>query len=423
MISSIPLAVLGLISLTNGMHIRSSELAQEPWASQNAPSRAIGKLPALGWNTWNAYRCNINESNVLAAADQFISLGLKDAGYTYVNIDDCWSNHTRDSKGRLVVDNEKFPNGMSHVVDKIHSLGLKAGIYSDAGVMTCAKYPGSLGHEAEDATSFSEWGFDYLKYDNCNVPKYLKDTIPPDGDWFKSNSSKRFQAMSEQLIIQPRPIEYSLCIWGEAKVWQWGARVGHSWRILGDSRPVWDYIMTATRVNVEILDYVDFYSHNDMDMMEIGNGNLTIQEQRTHFAIWAFMKSPILIGTDMNKLSEEQLKIITNEQLLAFSQDETFGKPAKPFYNIADPAMRSPPEYYAGESSKGMHVFIINTGDERSRKSVDLASVPGLSGLRFEVFDMWTNEKLDVVEGRETFEIELDSHDTAALFVAPRKHA
>lgn len=429
LLSAIPLAVFGLVTLSSGLHIQTSipEHAQEPWfraETQNGPSRAIGKLPALGWNTWNAYRCNISEAKILAAADQFVSLGLKDAGYTYVNIDDCWSNHTRDLKGRLVVDDEKFPNGMTHVVDKIHALGLKAGIYSDAGTMTCAKYPGSLGHEAADASSFSAWGFDYLKYDNCNVPDFLKDApTPPDGDWFKSNSSKRFQAMGEALVIQPRPIEFSLCIWGEANVWEWGSRVGHSWRILGDSQPTWDYIIHVMRVNVEILDHVDFYSHNDMDMMEIGNGNLTIQEQRTHFAVWAFMKSPILIGTDMDALSEEQIKIITNEQLLAFSQDETFGKPAKPFINAADPAVKSPPEYYAGESSQGMHVFVVNTRDHRVRKLVDLASVPGLTGLRFDVYDMWTNDKLDVVEGREAFEIVIDAHDTAALFVAPRRHS
>lgn len=125
----------------------------------------------------------------------------------------------------------------------------------------------------------------------------------------------------------------------------------------------------------------------------------------------------------MSKLSKEQIKIITNEQLLAFSQDETFGEPAKPFYNVADPRMSSPPEYYAGTSSKGIHVFVVNTNNDRSTKYVDLASVPGLSGLRFDVYDMWTNEKLDVVEGRETFEIALDAHDTAALFVIPRKHA
>ena len=125
----------------------------------------------------------------------------------------------------------------------------------------------------------------------------------------------------------------------------------------------------------------------------------------------------------MSKLSKEQVKIITNEELLAFSQDETIGEPAKPFYNTADPAPKSPPEYYSGKSSKGIHVFIVNTHDERSRKFVDLASVPELSGLRFDVYDMWTGEKLDVVEGREAFEIKLDAHDTAALLVKTRRHA
>lgn len=385
------------------------------------PSTLTGKLPALGWNTWNAYRCDISEAKVLAAANQFVSLGLKDAGYQYVNIDDCWANKARDSSTkRMVPDQNKFPNGISGLATKIHALGLKIGIYSDAGTATCAGYPGSLGSESLDAATFSEWGIDYLKYDNCNVPANWSDSSsPPGGDWYNSNSALRYRQMGAALVAQSRPIQYELCIWGQANVWDWGARVGHSWRMSGDSSPTWSYITSIIKTNVAHISSTKFWAHNDMDMMEIGNGALTLQEQRTHFAAWAFLKSPILLGTDLSKLNTTQLAIIQNKELLAFHQDPSIGTPAIPFKATSSAPTTSPPEYYSGASSKGTHVFIINTSSSTATKMFTLSNVPGLgtSGT-WKVHDMWTGADLSGTHATSSnFSISVAAHDTAAYLL------
>ncbi|KAJ3570012.1 hypothetical protein NP233_g4680 [Leucocoprinus birnbaumii] len=394
-------------------------LAQAP---TDPPSTQTGRLPALGWNTWNAYRCDINESKVVAAANQFVSLGLKAAGYQYVNIDDCWSVMTRSS-GKIVPDPTKFPNGISGVANQVHNLGLKIGIYSDAGTKTCAGYPGSLGNEVIDATTFAGWGIDYLKYDNCNVPSNWTDAAdvktPPGGDWYNSNSAIRYRQMTSALDHVSRPIQLDICIWGQANVWTWGARVGHSWRMSGDSSPTWSYITSIIKINVAHLDTINFFAHNDMDMMEIGNGNLTIQEERTHFAAWAFFKSPILLGTDLGALSSDEIKIITNKELLAFSQDANVGTPAKPFTPFSGAPTTSPPEYYSGASSKGTHVFIINTGSSTASKKFTLSNVPGLgTSGNFKIHDMWTGSDLSgTFSASSTFTVNVQAHDTVAYLI------
>jgi len=347
----------------------------------------------------------------------FVDLGLKDAGYEYVNIDDCWSEKQRNETGHLVAEFAKFPDGMKHVIDQVHKLGLKIGIYSDAGTQTCAGYPGSLGHEAIDAETWAEWGFDYLKYDNCNVPEAWEDVgMPPGGDWYESNSAHRFRRMANALAAQSRPMEFSLCIWGRANVWEWGGRVGHSWRMFEDSQAIWYYIMSITQTNLQFLDYVDFYSHNDMDLLEIGNGWLTLAEQRSHFAIWAFLKSPILVSHNLAWLSPEQIAIVTNRELLAFNQDPVIGTPARPFHNAAGETI-SPPEFYSGNSTKGNHVFVVNTNGLPSYKTIHFASVPGLNGTKFIVHDMWTGN--DLGTHKHNFTFHLLSHDTAAYLLKP----
>jgi alpha-galactosidase len=394
-----------------------SALGSAPTAG---PSQATGRLPALGWNTWNAYHCGISESVILAAANQFVSLGLKDAGYQYINIDDCWASQNRDSStNKIVPDPSKFPNGISGVANKIHALGLKIGIYSDAGTKTCAGFPGSLGNENLDAATFTAWGIDYLKYDNCNVPSNWSDNgIPAGGDMYNSNSAIRYRQMAGALAAQSRPIQLDICIWGQATVWEWGARVGHSWRMSGDAGPTWTYIMNIITRNVAHLSSIGFFGHNDMDMMEIGNGALTLQEQRTHFAAWAFLKSPILLGTDLSRLSTTQLAIIKNAELLAFHQDSQHGGPAKPFKATSSAPTTSPPEYYAGNSTKGTHVFIINTSGSAVTKNFTFANIPGLPSGPYQMHDMWAGQDISGTFNG-SYSVRVAAHDTAAYLITP----
>ncbi|KAH9998466.1 glycoside hydrolase superfamily [Russula compacta] len=391
----------GAATLTLGLDALAAVAPTTP------PSKAVGRLPALGWNSWNAYRCAISEEKVLGAAHSFVTLGLREAGYEYVNIDDCWALWDRDPKtNEQVPDPSKFPRGIKAVADDIHSLGLKIGIYSDAGTKTCEGYPGSLGYEAIDAATWQSWDIDY----NCNVPENWSDTD------VSSHSSLVLPEQGAAIAFNVPPMQYDLCIWGDAHVWAWGARVGHSWRMSGDSSPTWEYINSIIEKNVAHLSSIDFFAHNDMDMMEIGNGNLTIQEERTHFAAWAFMKSPILLGANLAGLSPEEVKILTNVELLAFHQDNIIGKPAVPFVSSTTNATK-PPQFYSGKSIKGIHVFVVNTNDTSLTFNVNFAEVPELNSRKVRVHDMWTSTDLGTFLA--SYDVTLAAHDTAALLVTP----
>ncbi|KAL7276831.1 hypothetical protein RUND412_000172 [Rhizina undulata] len=405
-------------SKTTGTSTSTSTSAAASSTATDGPRTDTGKLPALGWNTWNAYGGSITEALVLDAANSFISLGLYDLGYEYVNIDDCWAQLAR-TDGVMVPDATKFPNGIDGLADSIHALGLKIGIYSDAGSNTCSGYPGSLDYETVDAQTFSDWGVDYLKYDNCNVPSSWADSGSYT-DWTQSNSYKRYHQMTTALNSVTRPILYSLCNWGNAQVWTWGHLVGHSWRMTGDSSDTWSYIQSAITNNAQYLEYVDFWAHNDMDMMAdfgitvtIANSNsnsaLTTEETRTHFAAWAFMKSPILLGTVLSSLTTTELAIIKNAELLAFHQDATYGAAATQ-YNTT-----SPPEYFSGYSVKGVHVFVLNSADSAVTKTVTFADVPGLGDGTWLVHDMWTGTDVGSFTG--SYEVVLAAHDVLAILV------
>src|SRR2546423_170470 len=185
-----------------------------------ALNNGLARTPPMGWNDWNSFGCNVSEQLVEQTADIIVNSGMKAAGYQYVNIDDCWMTHSRDSAGRLVPDPVKFPNGIAGTANYVHGKGLKLGIYESAGTATCAGFPGSLGHEQTDANTFASWGVDYLKYDNCN-----NQGVP---------HQQRYAALRDALAATGRPIVYSLCEWGEASVWTWGAGTGNLWRTTGD---------------------------------------------------------------------------------------------------------------------------------------------------------------------------------------------
>ncbi|QDS73423.1 hypothetical protein FKW77_008431 [Venturia effusa] len=416
----------------------------------------VGRLPALGWNSWNAYRCSITEAQFLSAAEKMVSLGLKDAGYEYVNIDDCWSIKEGRSNitGRIQVDLTKFPSGIDGLAKKIHDMGLKIGIYSSAGEVTCQKYPASLGHEEIDVKTWSDMGIDYLKYDNCGVPpaqldecKYClqlnatgdmckvakieewetTDQIPrevrycPQGyDYNKSATYQRFTRMRDAVAKSERPILFSLCQWGQANVNTWGNATGQSWRTTEDIRPFWKSVKQILNNHSFTLNYVNFWGHGDADMLEVGNGGLSLAEERTHFSLWAAMKSPLLIGTDLAKLRPESVEILKNKYLLAFNQDNVVGEPAKPYKWGTNPNWTFndtfPAEYWSGNSQQGVLTLVINTGESSMVKRVDFAEVPELKANgTYRAFNVWSERD----EGCFTGGIDrtIDAHDTSVLIL------
>jgi alpha-galactosidase len=278
-----------------------------------ALDNGLGLTPQMGWNSWNHFGCNINENLIKQTADTFISSGLSSHGYIYINLDDCWEAPQRDSNGNLYGNPSTFPNGMKSLGDYIHSKGLKYGIYSDAGYNTCAGRPASLGHETADANSYASWGVDYLKYDNCNT-----DGSPPE---------KRYPVMRDALNATGRPIFFSMCEWGVDNPATWAGDVGNSWRTTGDISDSWSSMIGKFDQNAPLYSYAHPGAWNDPDMLEVGNGGMTTDEYTTHFSLWAAMKSPLLIGCDVNNMSNATKTILTNDEVIAINQDK-LGKQA-----------------------------------------------------------------------------------------------
>jgi alpha-galactosidase len=281
--------------------------------TNDAPALADGLAltPPMGFNNWNSTHCraDFNEAMVEGIADLFVAKGLKDAGYRYVNLDDCWALPDRDANGKLVPDPVRFPHGIKAVADYVHAKGLKLGIYTSAGTKTCnsAGFPGALGHEYSDAQQFADWGVDYLKYDNCNNQGV--------------DAKQRYTTMRDALKATGRPIVYSICEWGQNKPWEWASDVGHLWRTTGDISDSWSSMLSILKQNLPLAPYAGPGHWNDPDMLEVGNGGMTDTEYRSHFSLWSVMAAPLLIGTDLRKASQATLDILGNKEVVAVDQD------------------------------------------------------------------------------------------------------
>lgn len=278
----------------------------------------LAETPPLGWNSWNTFATDINEELVKGIADKFIELGLKDAGYEYIVLDDGWMAKERDENGNLIADPIKFPSGMKALADYIHAKGLKFGLYNCAGSKTCAGYPGSRGFEYQDARSYASWDVDYLKYDWCNTEK-----LKAEGAYI---------TMRDALKAAGRPVVFSICEWGDNEPWKWAKDVGHAWRVTGDIINCWDCevghgswsswgVWKIINMRKNIRKYAGPGHWNDFDMMEVGNG-MTDAEDRSHFAMWSMLSSPLIMGNDLRSATKETIKTITNKEVIAINQDK-----------------------------------------------------------------------------------------------------
>ena len=282
-------------------------LAVTPPPAQALPD-GLALTPPMGFNNWNTTGCKVDEQIIRDTADIFVDKGLKAAGYQYVNVDDCWAEATRDADGRMQANKARFPGGIKALADYVHAKGLKFGIYTSAGTLTCAKtQPGALDHEDVDAQTFADWGVDYLKYDNCN-----NQGRP---------ALERYTKMRDALRKTGRAIVYSLCEWGENKPWTWGADVGHLWRTTGDIKDNWAKMVQILKANAPLAPYAGPGRWNDPDMLEVGNGGMTTEEYKSHFSLWSVMAAPLLIGADLRKVSPENFDVLRNTEAIAIDQD------------------------------------------------------------------------------------------------------
>ena len=367
----------------------------------NAPT------PPMGWNSWNYFAGKVTAADVRAAADAMVSTGMRDAGYVYINIDDTWQGK-RDAEGRIHP-NARFPD-MKALVDYVHSKGLKLGIYSSPGPTTCAGYAGSQGHEAQDAKTYAAWGVDYLKYDLCSFSNTMKAVAPHDGRAQMQLMQAAYEKMHKALVATGRPMVYSLCQYGWDSVWRWAPRAGGNlWRTTGDIKPNWDRIYAIVSAQAGLAAYAGPGHWNDPDMLEVGNGKLTLAEDRAHFSWWAMLAAPLIAGNDLAHMQPQVLKILTNRAVIAVDQDG-LGKQGKRAYSEGEM------EVWTRQLKGGaVAVAIFNLGSARFNYPfhLDMARL-GMHGTQQGV-DLWDGKSL---EFNDSTPLDVASHDVLMIRIA-----
>jgi alpha-galactosidase len=373
--------------------------------TQWTEKQPLAPTPPMGWNSWNKFACNIDEALIKATADAMVSSGMRDVGYRYVNIDDCWQAPERDAEGNLVPDPVRFPSGMKALADYVHGLDLKLGIYSDRGYTTCGGRPASYGYEIQDAQTFADWGIDYLKHDNCAIPLGRESGAEMEED---------YRIMGEALRQSGREIVYSVCAWW---FYDWMPDVGHLWRTTTDIKDIWtgDHQSVTrllnwsggdtTRYGVFAADdfesgaypapglaqYAGPHAWNDPDMLEVGNGGMEDTEYRAHFSLWALMAAPLIAGNDLRSMSAETIAILTNPEVIAVNQDP-LGVQGKPISE--DKTLEVWAKHLTGQDTYA--VILFNRSEAAAEITVTWSEL-GLSTSSALVRDLWAMTDVGVV--------------------------
>lgn len=358
----------------------------------------------MGWNTWNKFACDVSETLVHEAADAIVSSGMKDAGYHYVVIDDCWQV-SRDADGNIVPDAKRFPNGIKAVADYVHSKGLLFGIYSDGGTGTCQNRPGSRGYEFQDARQYAAWGVDYLKYDWCNQST--------------QDSRASYSLMRDALAKSGRPIVFSLCEWGSTKPWLWAETVGNLWRTTGDIVDRWSGSEKGDGNGVvQILDqenglesYAGPGHWNDPDMLEVGNGGMTTTEYRSHFSMWCILAAPLIAGNDIRSMKPEIRDILVNKEAIAIDQDP-MGIQGRRVQKNGDLEVWS-----KQLADGGRAVALLNRGASEQTITAAWSALGYPETLKASVRDLWAHKDMPSATGR--FSASVPSHGVVLVRVKP----
>ena len=371
-----------------------------PPARHAVPDNGLARTPPMGWNSWNHFRGNVDDPTVRAIADAMAANGMRDAGYTFVNIDDTWEAG-RDAAGHILT-NRKFLD-MKALAAYVHGKGLKLGIYSSPGPFTCAGYEGSYAHEEDDARTYAAWGIDYLKYDWCGAARLYADSDMP----------AIYQKMGDALRATGRPIVFSLCQYGRNDVWKWGADVGGNlWRTTGDIQDTWESMSRIGFGQDELGPYAKPGHWNDPDMLEIGNGGMTDTEYRTHMSLWALLSAPLLAGNDLRSVKPEILSILTNREVIAIDQDPRGiqGRRVRKDGDI---------ETWSKPLDGGAHaVGIFNRGSGAAQVTVHCEELQLCNG--FQMRDVWAHKDVGQL-GAAGYSTEVASHGVVLLRLAQRQ--
>jgi alpha-galactosidase len=374
-----------------------------------AQEDVLAATPPMGWNSWNKFGCNVTEDLVRQVADAMVSSGMKDAGFQYVIIDDCWQTG-RDKDGNIIADAQKFSSGIKALADYIHSKGLKFGIYSDAGTKTCGGRPGSRGYEFQDARQYAAWGVDYLKYDWCSTTT--------------QDAPSSYAIMRAALDASGRPIVFSLCEWGKNKPWLWGKGTGNLWRTTGDIQDKWDAKIKWPSGDccaygmLQIVDMQDGLASyagpghwNDPDMLEVGNGGMTTTEYRSHFSLWSILAAPLIAGNDLRDMKPEIHDILTNKDVISVDQDP-LGREGRRVHKDGDL------DVWAKELAGGNRAAVLfNRSATEQQVTLNWEDVDYPAHLTASVRDLWQHKELGKFTGK--FSATVPSHGVVMVTLKP----
>jgi alpha-galactosidase len=369
-----------------------------------ALDNGLARTPPMGWNSWNKFGCDVSEKLVKEVADALVRSGMREAGYQYLVIDDCWQVG-RDAEGNITPDPRRFPSGMKALADYVHSKGLKFGLYSDAGTLTCQKRPGSRGYEFQDARQYAAWGVDYLKYDWCSTGT--------------QNQQASYSIMRDALAKAGRPIVFSICEWGTSKPWLWARDVGNLWRTTSDIQDCWDCKKDWGGMGfVHILDLQDGLESyagpghwNDPDMLEVGNGGMTPTEYRAHFSLWCVLAAPLMAGNDIRTMTPEIAEILTNNEVIAVDQDPAGlqGRRVKRERDL---------DVWAKQLADGSRaVVLFNRGGAAREMSVAWNEIGYPDSITASVRDLWA--KKDLGQRRGGVAANVPAHGVVMLRIKP----
>ena len=362
----------------------------------------LARTPPMGWNSWNHFGCNVSASLIREVADAMAASGMRDAGYQYVTIDDCWQVG-RDAKGVIVADSVRFPGGMKPLADYVHSKGLKFGIYTDAGRRTCEGRPGSYGSEEIDAKTYAQWGVDYVKIDWCNAEGIDAPT--------------QYAKLRDALLKSGRPIVFSICEWGSNRPWEWAPAVGNLWRTTGDISDRWNSVLTIVNLSSQYWHVAKPGAWNDPDMLEVGNGGMTRDEYRSHFSLWAMMAAPLVAGNDVRTMADTTRQaaatrdILLNRDVIAVDQDSLGVQGMIVSNNPPDLQVWVKP---MKDGSKA--VLLFNRASVPSPMTANWRTI-GIASKQARVRDLWAHTDSSGVADRYTATV--PSHGVVMLRVWP----
>ena len=363
------------------------------------------KTPIMGWASWNNYRVEINEDIIKAQADAMVSSGLRDVGYSFINIDDGFYGG-RDEEGNLLAHPVRFPSGMKSLAQYIHSNGLYAGIYSDAGINTCASFwdkdtigagMGLYGHEVQDLTLYlKEWNYDFIKVDWCG------------GEWMGLDEEVQYKHIANLARSIKPSVVFNICRWQFPGIW--ATQVADSWRISADIDNQFSSILAIIDLNADLWKYASYGHYNDMDMLQVGRG-MSYEEDKAHFTMWAMMHSPLLLGNDLTSLSDKTIEIITNKDIIALNQTN-YVYQARRMVDYGDLEVLAKPliDSMSGEVA----VALLNRSEESQPIKFLLEQVGLEASKGYNMKDLWSKETFDTATDLEVIR-KVPSHGVVVL--------